>query len=578
MKSNQTTNPLRLNQQDTSRLPYRYFSLLAIAYILPGLIWRGLWRQEAESFGVMLTMAQGANIDWLLPNVAGAYVFDNGPLPYWIGGIFIKIFGGFLGAFSAAQLAIFCQDALSMVLLWQAVFRLGILPDLQPQRLAFGGEPAPHDYGHMLADSAVLLFIATLGIAAHTHDTSNGATQLMVCMLWLFGATRALGASNSARWFWGLGLAGIGLSVPFALYIGFVLITLAVLFFTHWREQSLHNMPLVLLLGVGLPLTWVVNMSQHGEFYASWLSIQHFAPISKANIGFFLRNIFVFTWPLWPLAIVCIWRWRAQWSNPMMLLGILLILMPTLHLALTGQRFVTTLLIFTPGLLILAPFGLATLNRGRANIIDWFSLITFSLLAAAIWMLWEAAWLGYPTFAKNIIDKFAPNFTPTFKWLPFLFASIVSFAWAFLLHWRIRFEPRAIWKSVMLSSGGLVMVWVLLATLAMPFVDHTRSYEKVGKSLASKLPTQTTCVRAYKLPNEARAAMYYYANVPFIPNQSAFTHVQCPYILTTNQALNLPKIPDANIKITFMERTWRVAWSGERVSERKKSLILLRID
>ena len=98
MKSNQTTNPLRLNQQDTSRLPYRYFILLAIAYILPGLIWRGLWRQEAESFGVMLTMAQGANIDWLLPNVAGAYVFDNGPLPYWIGGIFIKIFGGFLGA------------------------------------------------------------------------------------------------------------------------------------------------------------------------------------------------------------------------------------------------------------------------------------------------------------------------------------------------------------------------------------------------------------------------------------------------------------------------------------------------
>ena len=130
----------------------------------------------------------------------------------------------------------------------------------------------------------------------------------------------------------------------------------------------------------------------------------------------------------------------------------------------------------------------------------------------------------------------------------------------------------------MLSCGGLVRVWVLLAIVALPYVNHTRSYEKVGKSLASKLPTQTTCVRAYKLPNEARAAMYYYANVPFIPNQSAFTHVQCPYILTTNQALNLPKIPDANIKITFMERTWRVAWSGERVSERKKSLILLRID
>jgi hypothetical protein len=72
--------------------------------------------------------------------------------------------------------------------------------------------------------------------------------------------------------------------------------------------------------------------------------------------------------------------------------------------------------------------------------------------------------------------------------------------------------------------------------------------------------------------------MYYYAKVSFVPEQSTFAHVQCPYILSTNQALNLPRTPDENAEVTFMERKWRVAWSGERVSERRKSLILLRTE
>ncbi len=578
MKLDKPTNPLRLNQQDTARLPIRYLILMAIAYIAPGLIWRGLWKQEATSFGTMLTMAQGTRIDWLLPNVAGAYVIDGGPLPYWIGALFIKLFALWLSPFSAAQLAIACQDALAIYFLWQAVYRLGTRIEMQPQRLAFGGEPSFKDYGRMLADCAALLFIATYGIAAHTHDTSNGATQLMLSMMWLYGASNALRRPSTARWFWGLGLAGLGLSLPFTLFVVFVIVTLSILFFTHWRSESMHTAPVVLLIGVGLPLIWLLNIEQHDAFYQQWLMAQHFAPITGMNIQFLLRNIFVFTWPLWPLALVGLWKWRAQWSNPAIFLGIVLLIAPLAHLLITGHRFVNSLLMFTPSLLLLAPFGLATLNRGRANIIDWFSLITFSALAAAIWMLWEAMWMGYPKAFNNNIFRLTPHFVPTFKWLPFIFAAIVSFLWALLLGWRIRFEPRALWKSVALSSGGLVMVWVLLATLAMPWLNYTRSYEVVGKSLAQKLPTQTTCVHAYKLNLDARGALLYYAKVPFLDEQATFAHVQCPYVLTTTTALNLPLNNLENAHITLKERQWQIVWSGERVSERKSKILLLRAD
>ena len=579
MKSAAPSNPLRLNQQDTARLPHRYLLMLALAYIIPGLIWRGLWRQEAESFGIMLTMAQGAMSDWLFPNVIGAYVPDNGPLPYWIGALFIKLFRPILQPLNAAHLAIACQDALSMYFLWQSIYRLGKRDEVQPQPLAFGGQPLAKDYGRMLADSAVLLFIATYGIAAHTHDASSGATQLMVSMMWLFGASLTLERPQLGRWLWALGLAGLGLSVPFALFVAFILITLSVLFFTHWRDHSLHTAPIVLLIGITLPTVWLVNIQQDTDFFQGWLAAQHFAPITQQNASFFARNILLFAWPLWPFALVCLWRWRAHWATPMMLLGILLFLAPTAHILLTGQRFVTSLLMFVPGLLVLAPFGLATLNRGRANIIDWFSLATFTVLAAAIWMAWEASWLGYPKSIYHNINKLAPGFDPIFKWLPFIFACLVSCAWALLLSWRIRFEPRALWKSVALSSGGLVMVWVLLATLAMPWLNYTRSYEQVGKSLAQNLPTQTTCVHSYQLGNEARGAMYYYAKVPFLPEQSAFSQVQCPYVLTTSQALNLtPDQLKHNPTVDLKERRWRAVWSGERISERNAALVLLRIE
>lgn len=120
------------------------------------------------------------------------------------------------------------------------------------------------------------------------------------------------------------------------------------------------------------------------------------------------------------------------------------------------------------------------------------------------------------------------------------------------------------------------MVWVLLATLAMPWLDYTRSYEQVGKNLAQNLPTQTTCVHAYQLSNEARGAMYYYAKAAFLPEQSAFSQVQCPYVLTTSAALQLQTPPEKDQAIELLQRSWEIAWWGERVSERNNLLILLR--
>ena len=120
------------------------------------------------------------------------------------------------------------------------------------------------------------------------------------------------------------------------------------------------------------------------------------------------------------------------------------------------------------------------------------------------------------------------------------------------------------------------MVWVLLATLAMPWLNHTRSYEAAGKALNRSIPPETTCVRAIDLPASARGAMYYYARVPFVPERAAFKNVNCPYVLTQERTLKLNTRVNGKPTVEWQGQTWQVIWTGERVSERSNALMLLR--
>lgn len=570
------SNPLRLNQQDAAPFPFYYLALLAALYILAGLTWRGLWRQEAASFATMLTMAQGSLSDWIYPNIAGSYTTNFGPLPYWIGALAIKISEGLIMPLAAAQIAIGVQDIVSIYILWLTIYRLGRRDEMQPQRLAFGGEPLAQDYGKMLADSAVLLLISTYGIAAHTHDTSEGATLLMVCLIWLCGAVSSLDRPLTARWLWAFGLAGIGLTLPFGLFIFFSIATLIILFSTHWRVHTTNVAPVVILFGLGLPIAWLLQTPNNGAYFTAWLHQQRLFPLSSSDRTFFIRNIFIFTWPLAPLAVWCLWRWRAQWHSPVIFLGLTSLIAPLLHLLITGQRFEMSMLIFIPALLLLAPFGLATLNRGRANIIDWFSVITFSLLALGIWLMWLASWIGYPQSWVANIYKLAPSFQQSFKWWPFFIALIVTSLWITLLIWRVHQAPRAIWKSIVFSSGGLVLIWTLLATLWMPWLDHTRNYNQVGQALMKHIPSHTSCVRAIGLSEATRGAIYYYAKLPFVPNNLSFDKVTCPYIISNESTLKQPQRLLIKQNISINERSWQVVWMGERVAERNNMLVLLR--
>ena len=87
--SGSRVRPYLVTSADAARLP-RWIPLLFCAvYVLAGLFGRDPWRtDDAIGFGIAHTMATGNSIDWLLPNVQGQLVPDEGgPLPFWAGAL-----------------------------------------------------------------------------------------------------------------------------------------------------------------------------------------------------------------------------------------------------------------------------------------------------------------------------------------------------------------------------------------------------------------------------------------------------------------------------------------------------------
>ena len=137
-------------------------------------------------------MAAGSSLEWWLPSVAGEPLPEEGPLPFWVGALFARWLGPWLGDVTAARLVTVVLVRDRHLGIWYATYRLARRDEAQPVALAFGGEASPRNYGRMLADVAVLLLIATFGVHGALHETGAEPAMLaLVCVL-LFASLYSL--------------------------------------------------------------------------------------------------------------------------------------------------------------------------------------------------------------------------------------------------------------------------------------------------------------------------------------------------------------------------------------------------
>lgn len=561
--------PVRLAAAATLALPRWALFGLGLLYILPGLIGRDLWKEDAASFGIMWTMAQGGLHDWLAPNIAGLPVHGEGPLAFWLGAICIKLFGWLLGDIMAARvstMAIFVVGAMSV---WYTAFHLGRRPEAQPLRLAFGGQPEPNDYGRTLADTAALIYLGCLGLLLFSHETLAVTLQGTLVAYFLYRAVRYVetpSLRNAALI--GLALGALTLTLSWLTPLTLVLaLLLCSRFLNLPLARTLAHLALAALTAVLITMIWVapasVIMTDGINPAAAWIAS------STRQIGFptwisiktFLRVGIWFFWPAWPFAAWAIYAWRRQDNLLHIVLPLSFVAALTLLILCDPVPKNGDLLKLLPPLAIMAAFGMPTMKRGTINAIDWFSVMVLTMLAGLLWLFWVAKLTGVPAqFAKNAL-KLLPGFVPEFSAAPFIVAACASIGWIALVQWRISRQPAVLWRAVVLSSGGLILLWVLLMTLFLPDLNYSKSYATVARQLAANLPAGTTCVDAnVGLPQ--RASFNYYGTVPFAPVGSK---PSCSLMLVQDSV----KIRDDREKVHLHAGPeWRQIWEGRRATDR----------
>ncbi len=560
--------PVRLPAAATLALPRWAIFGLGLLYILPGLIGRDPWKDDAGSFGIMWTMAHGGLNDWLLPNIAGLPFADEGPLAFWFGALCIKLFGWLLGDVMAARVStigIFVTGALSV---WYTAFHLGRRADAQPLRLAFGGQPEPNDYGRTLADTALLIYLGCLGLLLHSHETLAVTLQGSLLAYFLYRAVRyveAPGLRNASLI--GLSLGALTLTrgwlSPCTLALALLLCTR---FLDMPAKRTLGDLAIAALIALLIALVWILPAVTLRPYQQSpvdtWLAwnLSQIGLPSWSSLKAFFRVGIWFFWPAWPFAIWAIYAWRRQSRLLHIVLPLSFVGALTLLILFDPQPESGDLLKLLPPLAIMAAFGLPAMKRGTINAIDWFSVMVLTMIAAFTWLWWIATLTGWPAQLAKNAARLLPGFHAEFGLVAFLVAAVATIGWFVLVHWRISRQPSVLWRAVVLSSGGLILFWVLLMTLLLPQLNYGKSYRAVAQQIATRLPEGGGCIATNVGPAQ-RASFAYYGGLQF----AAVGGVACDLLLLQD---SVSLKDDREIEQAFRGKQWALQWEGRRQTDK----------
>ena len=138
-------------------------------------------------------------------------------------------------------------------------------------------------------------------------------------------------------------------------------------------------------------------------------------------------------------------------------------------------------------------------------------------------------------------------------------AACATLFWFALVYWRISRQPSVLWRAVVLSTGGVILCWVLLATLWLPWINYSKSYAGIAVEMASHVKKgKYSCIKT-NVSAAQRASFAYFGNVRF----EGFIAEPCDYVLLGD------RVPKYNRPISPKTyKRMKLVWEGHRPSDR----------
>ena len=522
--------------------------LLCLIWLGTGLVGHDPWKpDEAYSFGLVYSMLQSG--DWLVPAIAGEPYMDKPPLFYWTAALFAKLFFPLLPLHDGARLASGFYIALTLL---------------------FTGLAGRKLYGENRGWAAAIILLGCVGILARAHQMITDLALLAGCAMLLYGFAYSQERAVRAGILIGTGM-GIGfMAKGFIAPMLFVLIAaLLPALFQNWRVRNyFSSLGIAALCALPWLIVWPLLLYQHSpELFADWAWTHNignwldYAQNGPNNESFYyLKNLPWLAWPAFPLAAWTVWQARNRLAQrddlhlPLVSFAVMLVTLSLVpHIK---EVFVLPMLL---PVTLLATASLSSLKRGAANALDWFGLMTFALIAIAMWWGWAGLLLDNHAKITLLLKDYQPGFEPALHAGHFVIAILATVLWLALV-WRV---GRSMRRAVVNWAAGITLAWILAMTLWLPWLDSGKSYRSMVASLKQAMPQQYQCIGRDYLGDGQRAMLHYFGGIVTQADHNEL----CDLRLIQGDRLSMPLLD---------ETRWKKIWEGSRKGDKSERYRLYR--
>ena len=475
--------------------------LLCLAWVVIGLVGHDPWKTEdATTFGIAWELADGG--DPAVPTLAGEPWLERGPLVPALAAATMRVFSPPLAPHNAARLA---AGALLLAFLACAA-----LASRELNGRAFRWLP-------------VLILVGSVGLWERAHALSGelGLAAGIAAATW--GLALALRRPILGGIVLGLGTAmaflSAGLEGPLWIALTLAILPLAS---PTWRTPA-HAITAGVAIAVALPLSaaWPLALAQRSpDLLEAWKAAHDwrdlFAPAAGNGFDplYVVKNLPWFAWPAVPLALWMLWirgrGFNGGLADPGVVLPGVLALVMIVALSLERDPRLMAIMPLLVPLALLASLEVDSLKRGYSGALDWFGILTFGLAAILVWGIWIDSYVrgGMSLSTARLFRDSEIGFQLSFK----LWAMCAALGMTVLWIAMVRPARRSNRRAVLNWAIGVTLLWVLVSTIWLPYIDSRRSYRVVAESIRSQIPAGQ-CVASRNLGEAQRALFAYFANL-----------------------------------------------------------------